>query len=252
MRARKHVKLIRIACAPSLGGYILGEYEVRVKLKAFIERNIKNIRKLSGEAMIEESAMNPFLIKALGIKDFDALAKFYVYQRVGRSIVTSFGTMIEHIVRELSNGEQFGWWDVKASIDSSPYYMSVKSGPRDMDKDQVSYFARQAKEVMDAEPEAVPVIAMGYGKSPWPIIPGTLHSNGLDPEKHLLLGKKLYERITGESDYHVRLLEIIGEVARRTLYDRKVIDIIEEKVEEISTFFKRTYETVDDLLLDTF
>ncbi len=39
--------------------------------------------------MIDESAINPILAKALGFKDFDSLARFYVYQRIGRSLVTS-------------------------------------------------------------------------------------------------------------------------------------------------------------------
>lgn len=228
------------------------EAEVQAKLKGFIEKGIKNIKKLTADRLIKEGAINPFLVKALGIKDFDSLAKFYVYQRVGRSLVTSFGTAIEHLVRALARGAKKGWWDTVQALGGTPYFMSVKSGPRDMDKDQVKYFAQRAKEILKQNPNAVPVIAIGYGRTPWPIIVKTLEEEGLDPKKHIIIGKGLYERITGRPDYHRRLLIITDRVALQTLAGKRVIDIIEDKVKEVARDFKRKYKAVDDLLLDTF
>lgn len=230
----------------------MGETEVKEYLKECIARNVKNIQKLTAKRLIAESAINPFLVRAMGIKDFDSLAKFYVYQRVGRSIMTSFGTAIEHMIRDLVSGNETKWWDVVAVINKKPHYISVKSGPRDMDKDQVTYFANQAKKAMANDAAAIPIIAMGYGKSPWPIVPQTLQNEGLSPNKHLFIGQELYEYITGKKDYHKRLLEIVNEAADEALKDCKIIEIIEAKIEEISKEFEKNYKTIDDLLFDTF
>jgi len=228
------------------------ETAVEAEVKKFVEKGIQNIRELSAEELVHDAAINPFLVRALGIDDFDSLARFYVYQRVGRSLVTSFGTVIENMVRALSGGEKAIWWDVKVKLGDAPYYMSVKSGPRDMDKDQVQHFARMARELMQKEPDAVPIIAMGYGKEPLGPIVHTLRMEGLDPARHTLTGKKLYETVTGQNDYHKRLLDLTSGVALRALGGKRIIQIIEDKAKEIAQDFKKRYKAVDDLLLDTF
>jgi hypothetical protein len=229
-----------------------GEAAVKAQIAKFVRKSLQNIDELTAEELVQDAAINPFLVKALGISDFDALARFYVYQRVGRSIVTSFGTVIEKMVEALAGGTGGTWWDVVTDIGGTRYYMSVKSGPRDMDKDQVQHFAQRARELLQSEPNAHPIIAMGYGKGPMGVIPPTLRNEGLDPDRHTLTGKKLYDTITGVPDYHKKLLQLTSEAAVQTLGGRKVIEIIENKVGEIADSFRRHYRTVDELLLDTF
>jgi hypothetical protein len=228
------------------------EEKVKAEIKKFVNNGIKNIKELTAQELIRDVAINPFLVKALGISDFDTLAKFYVYQRVGRSLVTSFGTTMENMIRDLAGGEKIQWWDVKKTIGNVTYYMSVKSGPRDMDKDQVQHFAGRAKEIVKSEPSSLPVIAMGYGKEPMGVIAPTLRNEGLDPNKHTLTGKRLYDIITGQKDYHKKLLELNGTTAIQTLGNKKFIDFIENKIKEIADDFKKKYKTMDELLLDTF
>ena len=228
------------------------EEPLREEITRFVSKAIEKISGLSATVLVEEAAINPFLVKALGINDFDSLARFYVYQRVGRSLVTSFGTTIEKMIKALCGGQKGDWWDVVTVIDGVRYYMSIKSGPRDMDKDQVQHFALRARELLAREPEARPIIAMGYGKEPLgPIVP-TLRDEGLDPAQHTLTGKELYERITGNSEFHRILLDLISEVSQEVLGGRRIIELIEEKVREIAEEFKNRYDSVDDLLLDTF
>jgi hypothetical protein len=228
------------------------ESEVKEEVEKFVRNGLRNISELSAEEMINDAAINPFLVKALGINDFDSLATFYVYQRVGRSLVTSFGTTIENMVRALSGGNKAVWWDVKMIKAGKPLYMCVKSGPRDMDKDQVKYFAREAKQLVKNEAGAHAVIAMGYGKEPMGVISPTLRSEGLDPNKYTLTGRQLYDTITGETGYHKELLKMTTAAALEAIGGRRIIDIINAKVEEIASDFKRRYSSVDELLLDTF
>jgi len=203
--------------------------------------------------MIREASINPFLVKALGITDFDSLARFYVLQRIGRSLVTSFGmTVMEQFVKTLGGGKKGQWWDIKMPANGKTLHISVKSGPRDMDKDQVVHLCREARTLMSKDPNAIPLIAMCYGREPLGPIASTLRSEGFDPKETTLTGKELYETLTGKKDFHVKLLELTGRVALKTLQDKKFIDIIESKVKEIAEDFKRHYETVDDLVLDIF
>ena len=227
------------------------EPEIKKLLVEFIEKAISIIEKLSAEKMIEESAINPLLAKALGLNDFNSLAKFYVYQRVGRGLVTSFGTSIEKLVNLIIGGEKGTWWDIVKKTKRVNYYISVKSGPRDMNKDQVVEFSRRAKLIMKEDRKAYPLIAMGYGKKVWSVIPSTLKSQGLDPKKHALAEKRLYKVLTGEADYGTKLLKLIV-VQSKVSSKGTVVDVLEKKVITIAHDFKRKYRNVDELLNDTF
>lgn len=228
------------------------EESLRREITRFVREAIGRIRELSATAMVEEAAINPFLVKALGIDDFESLARFYVYQRIGRSLVTSFGTTIEKMIKALCGGQKGDWWDIVTILDGVRYYMSIKSGPRDMDKDQVQHFAQRAKELLEKEPESQPVIAIGYGKEPLgPIVP-TLRDEGLDPSRHTLTGKELYKKITGNSEFYKVLLDLISDVSAEVLGGHRIIELIEEKITEVAQEFRNKYTSVDDLLLDTF
>ena len=228
------------------------ETEIRELFAGFITRASEIIGKLSAEKMISESAINPILAKSLGLRDFDSLSKFYVYQRIGRSLVTSFGMRMEDLVKHVVDGEKGEWWDVVKKTDAANYYMSVKSGPRDMNKDQTVEFSRRARKVMEEDPKARPFIAMGYGKKAWPVITDTLRKEGLDPNTHAHVGKDLYEILSGEERYHVKLLDLAMSTESEATQGKTVLELIEEKVEEISADFARRYGSVDELLLDTF
>ena len=88
------------------------------------------IRDLNANELLEKNCINPLLIWALGIDDFEPLAKFSVYQRLGRSFVTSFGQkVIEEIVRGAMKGEKGEWWDSIKKTQKENMYVCIKSGP---------------------------------------------------------------------------------------------------------------------------
>jgi len=226
--------------------------ETEQHLAEFLTRSIEIINELSAERMIKESAINPLLAKALGFHDFESLARFYVYQRVGRSLVTSFGSRMEEFVKIIIGGEKGEWWDVVKKTPTVEYYISVKSGPRDMNKDQVMEFSRNAKAIMKKSPKALPLIAMAYGKEAWPIITDTLRKEGLDPDKHTAVGKNLYGLLTGDQYYYKKLLDLVMKVESRVIGRETVLEVLEKKVKEITKDFKKKYKNVDELLFDTF
>ena len=228
------------------------ESEIAVPFAGFRASVEKRIDQLSAEKMINESAINPFMVKSLGLNDFDSIARYYVYQRISRSMVTSFGTRMEKMVKIVIDGEKKGWWDVVKRTDTANYYVSVKSGPRSMNKDQTKEFARQAAEVMKNDPKARPFIAMGYGKRAWPVITRTLDEEELDPERHVYVGKALYELLGGEGEYYHKVLDLVPKADPGNTQGKTVLEMIDDKVKEISEEFSENYKTVDKLLLDTF
>jgi len=221
-------------------------------LEKFISRAAEIIDELSAEKMINESAINPILAKALGFTDFSTLARFYVYQRISRSLVTSFGTHMENLVKIIIDGEKGEWWDVVKKSKKVNYHISVKSGPRDMNKDQTVEFSRRAKKIMGQDPKALPLIAMGYGKKAWPVITDTLKKQGLDPKKHSFVGKDLYELLTGDPNYYKKLLDIVVSAESKVIGKKTILQMMDDKVNEITKSFKNKYKNVDELLLDTF
>ena len=226
--------------------------QITKPLEKFITRAAEIIDDLSAEKMINESAINPILAKALGFTDFGTLARFYVYQRISRSLVTSFGTHMENLVKVIIDGEKGDWWDVVKKTPKVNYYISVKSGPRDMNKDQTVEFSRRAKKIMDKDSKALPLIGMGYGKQAWPVITDTLKKQGLDPKKHSYVGKDLYTLLSGDKDYYKKLLNVVVRIESQVIGKKTILQLMDEKVNEISKSFKKNYKDIDELLLDTF
>jgi len=228
------------------------EEQIKKLLEKFISRAAEIIDDLSAEKMITESAINPILAKALGFTDFSSLARFYVYQRISRSLVTSFGTHMENLVKIIVDGEKGEWWDVVKKTPTVNYYVSVKSGPRDMNKDQTVEFSRRAKKIMEKDSKALPFIAMGYGKEAWPVITGTLKSQGLDPKKHSYVGKKLYALLSGDKNFYKKILDFVVNVESKVIGKKTILQLMDDKVNEITKGFNKKYKDINELLLDTF
>ena len=84
------------------------------------------------------------------------------------------------------------------------------------------------------------------------MITSTLKKQGLDPERHTFVGKRLYELLTGDKDFYKKLLDFVVNVESEVIKGKTILELIDEKVDEISNGFKKKYKTIDDLLLDTF
>jgi len=202
--------------------------------------------------MIRDSSINPFLAKSLGLNDFESLARYYVFQHVGRSVVTSFGSNMEQMIKVLFTGERGVWWDVVRKTKKRNYYVSVKSGPNDMDKDQAVHFASEAKKIMKKDPKAFPVYIMAYGKSKNAIPVKAMKDEGVDPEKHMVVGKKAYEIITGDPDFLDKVFKVAMNVKSSAGAEKTILESIDDKVDEIAAEFKKSYKNIDELYYDTF
>lgn len=238
----------------------------------FSKKPEKLINNISVENLIDKGGINPYLLKSLGIKTIEEAVEFFLMRRVERSLGTSFGTVLEKFIRELLGGKNgrdlhsdckkkglkekpwICWWDV---VTEDPFndgekkwkgtVISVKSGPADMDKDQVEHFSDRA---LDAEEKSYrPYLALVYGKEAWSVIPQTLKNKGLDPDKYLRIGKQIFEEFIDDSNYCTEALKLFSQGGLK----EDLFDMIERKKEKISGELKKKYGTdLDKLLEDTF
>ena len=65
-----------------------------VLAETWLNTNLKHLNELN----LDEIEINPFLSKALSFKSSDEIISFNVYQSVTRSIVTSWGMMVENFL----------------------------------------------------------------------------------------------------------------------------------------------------------
>jgi hypothetical protein len=224
------------------------EQRIMNRVARFAKEQVDTVNRFATEDLVEGNSINPLLMWALGINDFEHLARYLVYRTLDRSFATSFGAVIEDIVKTAANGKRGTWWDVVKETSDSKLYLCVKSGPSDMDKDQVEHFAGRAKEIMEAEHNALPMIAMGYGRKVWPVIVSTLKKQGLDPDRHTILGKPLFDKVTGDPNFHVKLSKLVEESAIKALSGTRIIDLIDLKIDDVSKYFSENFKDVNQLL----
>ncbi len=241
-------------------GRTIEEQKIMAIVKDFMIRTLEYIRSLDANRLLREEAINPFLVKALGLGTFEEVARYFVYQTVARSIVTSFGTVLEKVGRLLAQGEKKDWWDAVVDLHGRRYYMAIKSGPRTMDADQAREFVRRAKGVVGAEPDAKPVYVGLYGKELWSAAKSVIEKKLGPVDEHVYIGRRFYELVTGDPDYYKRLLELFGEAATKSLTvmtlfgvkEERVMELIESKVTEVAGELEKKYRSVDELVLSLF
>lgn len=240
-------------------------------IKEFSQRPAKLIKSITVADLIEKGGINPYLVKSLGLKKIEEVVEFFLFRRVERSLGTSFGTVLEKFIREILGGKSgkdldprcrkrggrkpwICWWDV---VIDKPYredekewrgvVISVKSGPADMDKDQVEHFADKAKEAEDHGYR--PFLVLVYGKKAWNVITQTLKDRGLDPKRYLRVGKEVFEEFLGVEGYHNKALELFN----RGGLGIDLFELIEKKKAELVEELRKKYgDDLDALLKDTF
>jgi hypothetical protein len=215
------------------------------RVRRFVIKAKELIEDISVNDLIEKGGVNPYMAKALGMKTIDEVVEFFVNRRVERSLGTSFGNVLGDVIRILVGGKagkdlvyKYGnwmkWWDVV--LPEKKIVISVKSGPADMDKDQVEYFAERARE---AEAQGFfPFLVFAYGKRAFPVIENYLRNKGYPPEKHLRIGRAVFEEFLRDPTYYKSVLEVF-QIAGEEAGD--IFSLIEGKMNSLTEILKKHY-----------
>lgn len=233
----------------------------------FVRKARELVTRISVNDLIEEGGLNPYMVAALNITSIEDVAELFVYRRVERSLGTSFGNVIEAFLRDLLGGKSgkedprckskrepwICWWDVVLEKEVEEYgkkykgvVLSIKSGPADINKDIVERFIQHAQEA--EEKGYKPYLALTYGKQAFTVAESTLKSWGLDPKKHLLVGREIFEKFLGDPNYYDLVIDMIRAEAGTAM---KIFDLIDRKIEELVKELKERYgDDVGKLLRD--
>ena len=252
----------------------MNEIWIRCLTRVFVERQKTRIRTMG----LDSINMNPFLIKALGMKTPEDVIRFYCYQALGRSIVTSFGFILEDMVIHSGAKKEREWYDAKKEADGNTYRIQLKSGTNDIDKDQMDRF--RSKFDKTEKNGQLPRLGFAYGKSgdrdallhsiKLYLLPPKIrdlikaHSKqkrldvkDLDPkqkrlvfkaledaEKKILIGKDLWYFVSGKENYHLDVLEMISRASEDM--DLSLVSEIEARVGTLVGDFKDKYKDSED------
>ncbi len=209
--------------------------------RAFTKRQLDMIRSLN----LDNLNPNPFLIKTLNLHTPEEVVRLNVYMVATRSIVTSMGFFVERLLLASSKTAEraprkSGWDLVKTDDKSNVHWIQVKSGPNDMDKDQIVYWSEKIQEKIDGGDKAY--IGITYGKRTNNTVTfGIMKQLLPDWELRTLIGRELWDFISDDPKYHTRLFKTLRKAAEQILQTHSICEEIESCIERVRTEFIETY-----------
>lgn len=223
---------------------------IKMLTKEFVGKQILMLSSLS----IDKFNANPILCRALNLRTVEEFVRYNAYQSVGRSIVTSMGFLVQNLLlysseyvfdgKYYEEGDKTKFDLVIDGLEEVKSFIEVKSGFNDMDKGQVKHYAEEIRLVEEAGHRGY--IGVTYGrKEDNTITAGLLKTYVPEWENKTLVGKELWDFISGNENYHQVLIENIDSVANVVLCDVSIVQKIEDKVEELINEFNSSYDNLD-------
>ncbi|MFZ5366141.1 MAG: PmeII family type II restriction endonuclease [Patescibacteria group bacterium] len=200
------------------------EEQIKKKIIDFIER-IHEYENLDASEIV----INPFLAEALKLQDEKAKIKFFLTQRLQRGMVTSFGTLLQEIVKILDSDPKIEDIDLAIIKNGRKHYVQLKSGPEGFTRPALRKTKQAFRKLKLREPDCVTTIAFSYGaKAQLSPIWGKEVYKSADI---ILVGEEFWDYFFGEGFYD-KLLNIFRSVQppKTRIKRRKSFDEIFETV----------------------
>lgn len=174
-------------------------------IRDFVERAVKEIQ----DTNIEKMLINPFLIRAFNFTDYREVVTFCFYQKVTRSIVTSWGFVVEKMLQvsggiPLNKKSEDKGFDLYVFRDKKQYFLQIKSSPNTMDYDQVQNLNNNIAKLQMLR-NKIGMLGVTYG----------IKNNHLSSimqgvtgyPDNVLVGHELWDFIADEKGYAAKVLE---------------------------------------------
>ena len=205
----------------------------------FVRKQVKMLDSMT----LERMSPNPFLIKCLNLKTPREIIELNVYMFATRSIVTSMGFFVEKLLLASSESavECENPWDIlKTDRARNRHWIQVKSGPNDMDADQIKYWSKLiAKKISKGERA---YIGTTYGKrTKASVTMGLFKSYLPDWERRTLIGRELWDFISEDPTYHEKLFPMLSEAASQVLGTQSIEERIQALIEGLTREFSKKY-----------
>ena len=212
---------------------------VRGLARDFTRRQVENISTLS----LDSLNINPLLIRSLNLKTPLEVLEFNVSAAVSRSIVTSMGYFVQNLLEVTSDDVEkvrSGWDLVKYGPDGTNHWIQVKSGPNDMDKDQIIFWLNEIQKVEGHGDHGY--IGMTYGKRDNSTVSLSLMRTYLpDMKIRTLVGRELWDFLSADDQFHVRLFDSLRISAAKVLGSRSIQEEIRKKIHALLAEFEERY-----------
>jgi len=226
---------------------------IKILTAEFVNRQLQMIENLE----LETLNINPILAGALNLNNKEDLLRYYVYQSVSRSVVTSMGFLVQNLILYASEyvyegkddelGEKTKWDIVVDKANGVKAYLEIKSGTNNINKSQIHHYENEIDLIESNGFRAF--IGETYGKrSDNTITHGLLKQYLPNWEKRTLIGKELWIFITDDDSYHYQLIDMLLDTSKQILINQTIIDKIESRISPIIDDFNLKYQSYDQFL----
>lgn len=192
------------------------EKKERIKhlLKEWLSKKFDDIKEIDPLSLLP----NPFLLRTLGIKENSPEAyEFRIRQRLERTLVTSFGSVFQTVLKVLDKEAGIEDIDLVFKKDGRSHYVQLKSGPEGFTRPALRKTKQTFEELKTQDPNCVTVIGFAYGSnSDLSPIWGQEAKGSADM---LLAGKDLWDFFLSEGAYE-EMLNVFGEAGSEVVEEK--------------------------------
>jgi hypothetical protein len=184
----------------------INELWISTLIRDFVKNCIKELQNTT----LENLLINPFLVKAFGFDDHKEVVTFYFYQKITRSIVTSWGFTVEGLL--LCSGavkSEITGFDMKVPRDNKAYHFQIKSSPNTMSIEQVRQLNTHIQNIKN-KLNNIPMLGMTYGTRSQ--INSQIQSTLIGYPQSTMIGRELWDFIASEDGYCQKMLNWIDEI----------------------------------------
>lgn len=179
-----------------------GKTDIReLWITALIRDFVANALAEINETDFDKLLINPFLIRAFNFTDHREVVRFCFYQKVTRSIVTSWGFVVQDmlIVTGSLPATEKGF-DLRLDRDGEEYHLQIKSSPNTMNKDAVDTLNDNISRLQQTEGK-IGVLGVTYG------LQAQLSGMMQRVSGKVLMGQDLWDFVADEKGYTQKALE---------------------------------------------
>ena len=216
--------------------------DLRETMVKFLARKfVRTQYKLLEDVKIEDFSINPFMVRLLGLRTPEEVVGYFARSNFFISVATSLGFYLEHFlidghpnVEKLKKG-----FDARKTENDVTYEMEFKSGPNDVNKTAMRQYNTDflKKEKQDVEPRMGFLYGSRDKSMAW-----THAKNELDkPDEWVLVGKEIWEFVSGEKNYHSKVMKWMVEAVNDLDLSNKILDQVELTVSRLAVEFEEEF-----------
>ncbi len=173
------------------------ELWITALVRDFVENALSEINATDFDKLL----INPFLIYAFNFTDHREVVRFCFYQKVTRSIVTSWGFVVQDmlIVTGSVPATEKGF-DLRIDRKGKEYHLQIKSSPNTMNKDAVDTLNSNLSRLQQTQKQ-IGILGVTYG------LQSQLSGMMKGVSGKVLMGRDLWDFVADEKGYTQKILE---------------------------------------------